>query len=334
MGWVVLRVPLDPLDLFWTLFQVYKSSCVFLKHIIIEMQSDSSDSPGFGGLGSSGSGESSPGFGGGSPNFGGTGESSPGFGGGSPNFGGTGESSPGFGGGSPNFGGPGSPNFGGGQSPGRLLESPRNQVQDSVVIIDDVLPVEGSLEDVPHLSARMSSLEISDYIPPFSWKGIVGPVEEESRASLRFFDGTLRDFNRLVNMASFSQTCEVVPSSGPMDTRILALRKGPIYVELTTVKDTIASSIRTYVWAQVFVAPVSAMRELLLEADSNALQNPSMDDPTTLRGTCLDIPDIPVQMHRHCKVVDDQVVTGVQLWLPPTFFGNGLDKFLAYVLRA
>ena len=304
------------------------------------MQSDSSDSPGFGGLGSSGSRESSPGFGGrGSPILGGSGESSPGFGGsGSPNFGGSGESSPGFGGrgsdspGSPNFGGSGgsSPDFGGPPDLGGLgspilagsRESSPRDGGSSVEII----------EVVDHLSARMSSvsLELSDHIPPFSWDGILSdPVVEESRVSLRYFDETLEGFADL-NQALFSE-CKIKKS---LDTCILTLSKDPKYVEVTTVKDTVAATVKTYVWAQLFIAPISALGELLLEADRNALLNPSMDDPTTLRGTCLDIPDMTVQMHRHYKVVDGLLVTGVQIWLPPTFFGNGLDKFLAYVLRA
>ena len=288
------------------------------------MQSDSSDSPGFGGLGSSGSGESSPGFGGsGSPNFGGSGESSPGFGGrgsdspGSPNFGGSGGSSPDFGG-PPDLGGLGSPILAGSRE-----SSPRDGGS-SVEII----------EVVDHLSARMSSvsLELSDHIPPFSWDGILSdPVVEESRVSLRYFDETLEGFADL-NQALFSE-CKIKKSLS-LDTCILTLSKDPKYVEVTTVKDTVAATVKTYVWAQLFIAPISALGELLLEADRNALLNPSMDDPTTLRGTCLDIPDMTVQMHRHYKVVDGLLVTGVQIWLPPTFFGNGLDKFLAYVLRA
>ena len=283
----------------------------------MESSISGSESPGFGG---SASWESSPGFGG---------SGSPGFGGSRDSLGGPGRESPGFGGSgspgreSPGLGGSGSQGLGG--SAGPVRESPEVDVVDGIVYLDlSNLSNPSNLSDLSNDSNRTVVISSTDV--PFSWDGLTG-AHEESMASLRFYDGILRGMAPLTG-------CEVVQSQGLMNSLVLTLKKDGIRVSLTTIQDTIESRIMTYVRAKVFIAPVGAMRGLLLDGDRNALQNIALDDPTILRGACLDIPDIPVQMHRHAEIVDGEIVVGVNIVLPPTFFGDASDKFLAYVFGA
>lgn len=223
----------------------------------------------------------------------------------------------------------------GGSSISSVDGSPCSAIQmdgSSVIVVDSPMSVGGVDTDgiITNLSASMSdsSLDSSATHPPFAWDSY---PHAESDAAYRFYAGML-------GRCGFG-VCEVQRSVlGPNKLPVITLTKGATVSKLW-VEVNVRAAKQTVLELCMFVAPQSALGELVPQADINELSRPGAwvdfrPYRQTLRCGCLGLPDITgVNMLQFYEVVGADLREGVKLWIQPSVIGRDLEKLLAYVFR-